>query len=381
MKNPYDTLGVGKTASTDEIKSAYRKLAKQYHPDLNPNNPSAEAKMKEVNEAYEVLSDDKKRHNFDTFGSAEGRSFGGGGAGGFDFGSAFGGGGFSDIFSSMFGGMGGDFGSAFGGRSARRQNRGNDIHINTILTFSESCLGVKKTVTFTRLQKCGECHGTGARGGSDFSTCGTCSGSGTVRQQRRLGGLVMENMGVCSACNGTGKNIRSKCDSCNGKGVNRKTVSYEVNIPAGIHDGQTINISGEGDAASGGEGISGNLLIGVKVTPHPLLIREEFDLYLELPITFTQAILGDKVQIPTIDGSTLLTIPPNTQSGTTHRLKGRGVKRLRSIGAGDLVVKIVVEIPRNLSRAQIEQIRALEQTISRHEYAKRKAYTDKLDKL
>ena len=393
MKNPYESLGVSKSAGLDEIKAAYRKLAKKYHPDLNPGDKSAEEKMKEINSAYEVLGDEKKRANYDRFGNAEGMFGGGGGGnpfsgmGGFDFSSAFGGG-FSDIFEGIFGGGGG--GGGFGGmggfgetRTRKRSVQGGDVRISLNLTFTESCLGAKKTVTFSRFEKCSDCGGTGAKGGSNFSTCDHCKGSGRVRQQSRLGGFgIIENVVPCSACNATGRIIKEKCSPCAGKGAIKRQVDFEVSVPAGIADGQTLNISGEGDAPLGvAEGISGNLLIAVRVTPHQLLVRDEFDLYLELPITFTQAMLGDKIEIPTIEGTNILTIHEGTQSGTIHRLKGKGVKRLRGIGSGDLIVKIIVEVPKRLDRKQIDMLRVLDQIIPPNEYNKRKTYKEKMEKI
>lgn len=385
MKNPYESLGISKSASVDEIKLAYRKLAKKYHPDLNPNDKVAEEKMKEINAAYEILSDEKKRANYDRFGSAEGMGggFGGGGMGGFDFSSM---GGFSDIFEGIFGGGGGPF-SGMGGfgetRTKKRTVQGGDVRISLNLSFEESCLGIKKKVTFSRFEKCKDCGGTGAKGGSGYTTCEYCKGQGRVRQQQRLGGFgIIENVVPCSACNATGRIIKEKCTPCGGKGVVKREVDFEVNVPAGISDGQTLNISGEGDAPSGvAEGISGNLLISIRVTPHPLLVRDEFDLYLELPISFTQAMLGDKIQIPTIEGTSILTIHEGTQSGTIHRLKGKGVKRLRGIGSGDLIVKIVVEVPKRLDRKQTEMLRVLDQIIPTSEYSKRKTYKDKMERL
>lgn len=390
MKNPYESLGISKTASTDEIKTAYRKLAKKYHPDLNPNDKVAEEKMKEINAAYEVLGDEKKRANYDRFGSSEGAGTGfggggfGGGMGGFDFSSM---GGFSDIFEGIFGGAGGGF-SGMGGsyseaRTRKRAVQGGDVRISMNLTFEESCLGVKKKVTFSRFEKCTDCGGTGAKGGSNYTTCDYCKGQGRVRQQQRLGGFgIIENVVPCTACNATGRIIKEKCTPCGGKGVIKRQIDFEVNVPAGISDGQTLNISAEGDAPLGvAEGISGNLLISIRVTPHPLLVRDEFDLYLELPISFTQAMLGDKIQIPTIEGTSLLTIHEGTQSGTIHRLKGKGVKRLRGIGSGDLIVKIIVEVPKRLDRKQTDMLRVLDQTISPSEYYKRKIYKEKMEKL
>lgn len=395
MKNPYETLGVSKSASIDEIKTAYRRLAKANHPDLHPGDKAAEEKMKEINSAYEVLGDEKKRANFDRFGSAEGMFGGGGGGGGGNPFSGMGGfsdifsgsGGFSDIFEGIFGGGGGggfaEARAGGGGAARKRTVQGGDVRINLTLSFEESCLGVKKTVTFSRFEKCADCGGTGARGGTDFSTCDHCKGSGRVRQQTRLGGFgVIENVVPCSACNATGRIIKEKCGACAGKGAIKRMVDFEVNIPAGISDGQTLNISGEGDAPIGvAEGISGNLLIAIRVTPHPLLVRDEFDLYLELPISFTQAMLGDKIQIPTIEGNSLLTVHEGTQSGTVHRLKGKGVKRLRAIGSGDLVVKIVVEVPKHLDRKQLDMLRVLDQLIPENEYQKRSIYRDKMSRM
>lgn len=386
MKNPYESLGVSKSATLDEIKLAYRKLAKKYHPDLNPNDKVAEEKMKEINAAYEVLGDEKKRANFDRFGSAE-NAGGSGFSGGFGGGNPFAGmGGFSDIFESMFGGGGfsGMGSSGFGEtRTRKRAVQGGDVRLSMSLSFEESCLGVKKTVSYSRFEKCTDCGGTGAKGGSNFTQCEHCGGSGSVRQQQRLGGFgVIENVVPCSACNATGRIIKEKCSPCAGKGAIKRQVNFEVNVPAGIADGQTLNISGEGDAPLGvAEGISGNLLITIRVNPHSLLVRDEFDLYLELPISFTQAMLGDKIQIPTVDGTTLLTVHDGTQSGTIHRLKGKGVKRLRGIGSGDLIVKIIVEVPKRLDRKQTEMLRVLDQIIPTSEYPKRKAYKEKIDKL
>jgi len=380
VKDPYGTLGVNKSASADEIKSAYRKLAKQYHPDQHPNDKSAEAKFKEISAAYEILSDPGKKSNFDRFGSAEGGfgGFGGGSSGfsdfgGFDFGGAFSG--FGDIFNSVFEGGFGDF---MGGGRRQRANRGNDITVSVSLSFKESCLGVKKTVTFSRFEKCHDCNGTGAKHGTATSTCSYCNGNGRVRQSQRLGGMTFEQVVPCSACNASGQIIKEKCGACSGKGSNKKNVSYEVNIPAGIADGQILNIAGEGDAPTGGDGLSGALLIKVKVAQHPILIRSDYDLYLELPISFTQAILGDKVEIPTVEGRIEFTVPPYTQNGYTQRLRGKGIKKLRGIGSGDLIVKVIVEMPKSLDKKQVEAIRTLNGEVSPRAYEKRQKYNNAL---
>ncbi|MCL2846761.1 MAG: molecular chaperone DnaJ [Firmicutes bacterium] len=380
-KNPYETLGVAKTATPDEIKSAYRKLAKKYHPDQNPGDKNAEAKFKEISVAYEVLSDPQKRSNFDKFGSAEGGmggmgGFGGGDFGGFDFGSM------GDIFSSFFDGGIGDLFGGGGRRGTQRNHRGNDIQVNVTLSFTEAALGAKKSVTFTRFEKCHDCNGSGAKNGTAVDTCSYCNGAGRVKQTSRIGRFgVMENVVPCSACNGTGKVIRDKCPTCSGKGANKKTINYEVNIPAGIADGQILNISGEGDAATGGDGVSGNLLIGVRVASHPILVRDDFDLRLELPISFTQAILGDQIRIPGIEGEIDFTIPPYTQSGAVHRLKGKGIKKLQAIGTGDLIVKIIVETPTKLDRHAVAAIKSLDRDIGDREYPKRTAFRDKMKKM
>ena len=380
MKNPYEALGVSKTASADEIKSAYRRLAKKYHPDANPNNKEAEEKFKEINSAYEILSDPKKKANFDKFGSADGPSFGGGaggagGFGGFNFGGGFGG--FSDIFENLFDG---DLGSMFGGRrsSQTRTQKGSDIVIDMNITFEESCNGVSKNVTFNRNERCPDCHGTGAKDGSSLKTCSYCNGAGHVKQTQRLGAFgVIENVVTCSVCNGTGKVITDKCKKCNGKGNLKKPVSYTVSIPAGIDDGQTLTISGEGNTPNG-TGISGDLHIRVHVEKHPILVREDFDLYMELPITFTEAILGTKVRIPVIGGTTTLEIPPNTQNGAIHRLRGRGIKKLRGIGTGDLVVKIFVEMPKTVDKRVAQLLSALDTDLKLDAYKKVASYRSKV---
>ena len=384
-KDLYSVLGVSKGASEADIKSAFRKLAKQYHPDANPGNAEAEAKFKEVSAAYEVLSDSKKRAMYDRTGAYDGMP--GGNPGGF---GGFGPGGFGGFdFSEAFGGMGDAFNSFFGGedlfsraRGQARTFKGNDIQLNINLSFKESALGVRKTVTFSRFEKCKDCSGNGSKNGTAIDKCNYCRGQGMVRQTTKLGRFgVIENVVPCQACNASGRLVREKCGKCGGKGASKKTVDYEVNIPAGIDDGQILNIPGEGDAATGGEGMSGNLLIGVRVTPHPILVRHEFDLHLELPISFTQAILGDKVQIPTVDGIMDFTIPPYTQTGYTQRIKGKGIKKLRAVGSGDLIVRILVEIPSKLGRRELELMRHLDQTLGERDYSKQATYLDKLRRL
>ena len=377
MTNPYESLGISKTASADEIKSAYRRLAKKYHPDANPNNKAAEEKFKEINAAYEILSDPQKKANFDRFGSADGASFGGGasgaGFGGFDF-SGFGG--FGDIFENIFDqGIDGIFG---GRRSRSRASRGSDIVIDCDITFEESCNGTTKNIVFNRNERCPDCHGTGAKDDNSLQTCSYCHGAGQVKQGQRLGGLVIENVVTCPVCHGSGKVITDKCKTCGGKGSSKKQISSKINIPAGIDDGQTLTISGEGNMAEGVTGIPGDLQIRIHVAKHPILMREDFDLYMELPITFTQAILGTKVKIPVIGGYMDLEIPPNTQNGTIRRIHGKGVKRLRSIGNGDLIVKIFVEMPKTVDKRTAQLLEALDTDIRADSYKKVASYRSKV---
>ena len=373
-KDLYGVLGVSKTATEADIKSAYRRLAKQYHPDQNPDNKEAEAKFKEINAAYEVLGDEKKRANYDKFGSADGPNMGGFGGGGFGQGGfgGFSGFDFSSAFESFFGG---------GARQANRSFRGNDIKLNINLSFQEAAHGTKKTVQFTRFERCGDCNGNGSKNGNAIEKCGYCKGAGAVRQSTKFGFAYIENVVPCSACNASGRVIKEKCQKCSGKGAQKKSVNYEVNVPAGIDDGQILNITGEGDAAIGGEGMSGNLLIGVRVAAHPILVRHDFDLHLELPISFTQAILGARVKIPTVDGFMDFVIPPYTQTGYLQRIKGKGIKRLRQIGSGDLIVKVLVEVPTKLGRRELELLRHLDENLSNNDYPKKGTYLDKLRRL
>jgi molecular chaperone DnaJ len=324
--------------------------------------------------AYEILSDEKKKANFDKFGSADGpQGFGGGGFGGFDFGGFSG---FGDIFENLF--EGGGF--SFGGMSGRHRQtvKGEDIILDVTVSFEESCNGASKKVMFNRNEKCRVCNGTGAKDGSSFTQCSYCHGAGRVKQTQRLGAFgVMENVVPCSVCGGTGKVITEKCHDCNGKGTVKKQVAYEVNVPAGIDNNQTLTITGEGNAATGG-GISGDLHIRIRVIPHPILLREDFDLYMELPITFTEAILGVKVKIPVIGGTTVLDITPNTQNGTVHRLRGKGVKKLRSVGAGDLIVKVFVEVPKAVDKKVAQLLNALNSDIKIDAYKKVASYRERV---
>lgn len=370
-KDYYSILGVDKSASADEIKSAYRRLAKKYHPDINPSEEAAN-KFKEINEAYEVLGDDKKRANYDQYGSPDGPQFGGGGgAGGFgDFFSG-GGGGFSDIFSDIF--------SAFGGGGAQSQRvmeKGDDIFVNIVLSFEEACFGVEKNITFNKIEKCPDCKGTGAKNGKEFTVCPDCKGTGRVRfQQNTMFGTTIREAG-CTTCNATGKIIKEKCSTCNGKGYSKISKTVKVKVPAGIDDGQTIRMRGEGNAPVR-DGINGDLNIHVSVSPHKVLVRKGNDIYLDLYIPFTKALLGTKIEIPTLKGPYVLTIPELTPSGTVMRLKNKGVKVLNRDAYGDMLVSIKAEPPKNMDRATKKAIEELDGKIDEKSYTKYQNFLSK----
>ena len=373
-KDYYSVLGVDKSASEDEIKSAYRRLAKKYHPDLN-KTPEAAEKFKEINEAYSVLGDAKKRANYDQFGSADGNSFGAGGgaSSGGGFGDFFGGGGgFSDIFSDIF--------SAFGGSGraeSRTRARGQDINISINLTFEEACFGCEKNITIGKLDKCSSCKGTGAKDGREFSVCPECNGTGRVRyQQNTLFGTTIRETG-CPKCNGTGKIIKEKCSVCNGKGTIRTNKTIQVKLPAGIDNGQTLRMRGEGNAPTR-DGVNGDLNIKVSVSPHKILVRKGSDLYMDLYLPFTTTLLGGKVDIPTLEGLYSLNIPELTASGTVFKLKNKGVKELNREAYGDLYVTVKAETPKSLDKQTKAKLQELAKDIGDNSYTK---YTNYLKKM
>ena len=352
----YEVLGVEKSVSDDELKKAYRKAAKKYHPDLNPGDEAAEKAFKEVNEAYEVLSDKEKRSRYDQFGHAGvDPNFGAGGYGDGGFGGF--GGGFGD-----FGDLGDIFGSIFGGGfggGGRRSNpnaprRGNDAAASVVISFEEAAKGCKKTVSVTKIESCKECGGSGAEKGSTTKTCPVCNGSGQVLNRQRTPIGYVQTQQVCGNCHGSGKVIEKPCPTCLGKGRIRHTVEHTVDIPAGIDDGQVINIRGGGDSGVNG-GPAGDLRINVNVRPHPIFERDGYDIYCEVPITFTQAALGAEITVPTLDGKVKFTIHEGTQPGDEFKLKGKGVQRLHYSGKGDQYVKIIVEVPKDLNKAQREK--------------------------
>ena len=364
----YEVLGVDKSVSDDDLKKAYRKAAKKYHPDLNPGDKEAEKSFKEVNEAYEVLSDKEKRARYDQFGHAGvDPNFGAGGGygGGFtgDFGDL------GDIFSSFFG----------GGRRANPNapRRGNDTAATVNLSFEEAAKGCKKTVKVTKIDNCKECGGSGAEKGSSPKTCPVCHGTGQVASTQRTPFGVMQTQQVCNNCHGSGKIIDKPCHTCAGKGRIRHTVEQSVDIPAGIDDGQVINLRGGGDAGVNG-GPAGDLRINVNVRPHPIFERRGYDVYCEIPITFTQAALGDEIVVPTLDGKVKFTIHEGTQPGDEFKLRGKGIQRLNYSGKGDEYVKIAVEVPKELSKAQKEKLKEFDKATDEKNYKKRKGFSDKI---
>ncbi len=369
QKDYYETLGVSKNATDDEIKSAYRQMAKKYHPDLN-KTPEAAEKFKEINEAYSVLGDKQKRANYDQFGQADGpQGFGGSGFSGFSDGEGFGG--FEDIFNifSNFGGRGG---------SRTRQEEGDDIETDITLSFTEAAFGVEKEITINRKERCPDCHGTGAKSSRDYVTCSECNGTGRVTYtQQTLFGMT-RTTGACRNCNGKGKVVKDKCPNCRGTGLKNVTAKIKVKVPAGIDNDQVIKMTGQGNQTASTDGIPGDLRILVKVQPHSLLTRKGFDLYVDVYAPITTLLLGGKVEVPTLKGTTTIDVAPLTQSNTKYTLKGKGIKYLKGIGSGDLFVTLKGEMPKDLDRNSIKLIKELESSINERSYPKTNNYKKKL---
>ena len=368
----YSVLGVDRDVNDDDLKKAYRKAAKKYHPDLHPGDKEAEKNFKEVNEAYEVLSDKEKRARYDQFGHAGVDPNFNPGAGG--FGGGFGDfGDLGDIFSSFFGG---GFG---GGRQANPNapRRGGDVSTNVNLSFEEAAKGCKKTVKVPKIDTCDVCHGSGCEAGTSAKTCPVCHGSGHVTSVQRTPFGQMQTQTVCHNCHGSGKIIDKPCKKCAGKGRIRHTVEREVNIPAGIDDGQVLNVRSGGDAGVNG-GPSGDLHVNVNVRPHPIFERQGYDVYCEIPITFAQAALGDEITVPTLDGKVKFQIHEGTQPGDEFKLRGKGIQRLNYPGRGDQYVKINVEVPRDLSKDQKAKIKEFDSSTSAKNYKKQKSFLDKV---
>lgn len=375
----YEVLGIQRGASDDEIKRAYRSLAKKYHPDMNPGDKEAEQKFKEINEAYAVLSDSEKKARYDQYGFAGVDPSAGGGAGFGDFGGFggfdFGGSGFDDILNSFFGG---------GGSSSSRRNGavdGNDIIYRLTLTFEEAAFGVKKEISYAKIEKCSECEATGAAKGSTVEKCPTCGGTGQVRRTQRTALGMFQTTGVCDDCHGSGKKITNPCSNCSGKGYIRVTKKLEVSIPAGIDNGQKVAIRNEGDVGRNG-GRSGDLVIAVTVRDHEIFERDGYNLYCEIPITFAEAALGAEIDVPTLEGDVKYKIPEGTQTGTEFTIKGKGIVRPdNSNRKGDLIFTVYVEIPTNLSNKQKDIIKEFAESCGDSNHKKQKKFADKIDKL
>lgn len=353
----YEVLGVSKTASDSEIKSAYRKLAKKYHPDMNPGDKEAEAKFKEASEAYAILSDADKRRQYDQFGHAAFDGGAGGGAGGFDFNGFNMGDIFGDIFGDFFGG---------GGRSRSANNgpmKGQNVRVSVHLTFEEACFGTEKEIELNIKEDCAKCHGTGAKPGTQPETCSKCGGKGQVvfTQQSLFG--VVRNVQACPDCHGTGKIIKDRCPDCGGSGYISRRKKISVSIPAGIDNGQSIRIRDKGEPGING-GPRGDLLVQVIVGRHPIFQRQDYDIYSTAPITFAQAALGAEVRIKTIDGDVMYTVKPGTQTDTRVRLRGKGVPTTRNKQVrGDHYVTLVVQVPTKMNAEQKELLKAFDQAM------------------
>ena len=353
----YEVLGVSKTASDSEIKSAYRKLAKKYHPDMNPGDKEAEAKFKEASEAYAILSDADKRRQYDQFGHAAFDGGAGGGAGGFDFNGFDMGDIFGDIFGDFFGGS---------GRSRSANNgpmKGQNVRVSVHLTFEEACFGTEKEIELNIKEDCAKCHGTGAKPGTQPETCSKCGGKGQVvfTQQSLFG--VVRNVQACPDCHGTGKIIKDRCPDCGGRGYISRRKKNSVSIPAGIDNGQSIRIRDKGEPGING-GPRGDLLVQVIVGRHPIFQRQDYDIYSTAPITFAQAALGAEVRIKTIDGDVMYTVKPGTQTDTRVRLRGKGVPTTRNKQVrGDHYVTLVVQVPTKMNAEQKELLKAFDQAM------------------
>ena len=365
----YEVLGVGKNATDEEIKRAYRKKAKECHPDLHPDDKEAVERFKELNEANEVLSDPDKRARYDQYGFNDpmnGMGGGGGGNpfGGFDFGMG-------DIFDQLFnGGMGSRYGRSQG------PVQGNDLRYELHITFEEAAKGCEKSFEIYRNELCDTCKGTGAKPGTSPVTCPNCKGAGQIRQT----GGWMTTVRTCPACGGSGKVIQDKCTSCGGSGRTRKKRTVTVKVPAGIDNGQTIIMNGQGEPGLRG-GPSGDLYIVIGVKPHKLFRRDGFNLLLDFPISFTTAALGGDVEVPTLSGPIKYRIPEGTQPGTEFRIKGSGIQQLRGNGKGDLVLKVKVEIPKRLNNKQKELLRQFDEITTDKEYDGRKTFMDRVKDL
>ncbi len=353
-KDYYTTLGVEKGATKGEIKKAYKRLAKKYHPDLNKNNSQAEEKFKEINEAASVLGDEKKRAQYDRFGTVGSGGFGGGAAG-FDF-SDFP---FADIFEDI---LGGNRGFGFGGTRRQRRSttrRGRDLGTELEVSLEDVTFGAEKNITIKRNELCGQCNGTGAYSDSDFITCPTCDGHGVVQHSRRTPFGMFSTTTTCGACHGEGKAIKRVCGTCKGKKVTFIEKKLVVNIPTGLQDGARLRIPNEGQPGSK-PGMNGDLFIRISIAAHKIFERERDNLYCEVPITFVQAAIGDEIEVPTLKGKAKLTIPSGTESHTLFRMRDKGIPHLRSKGKGSQYVRVKIVVPKKLSKEQKKALKEFE---------------------
>lgn len=373
----YEVIGLKKGASDDDIKKAYRKLAKKYHPDLNPGDKEAEAKFKEVNEAYEVLSDSSKREKYDQFGHAGvDPSYGGGGGYSYSGGSPFGQDiDLGDIFNSFFGGFGRN-----GGASRNSSRRGSDTEALLNISFEDAAKGCDKEVSYQKIDLCDDCGGSGARKGSSPKKCSECNGTGQVTVNQRTPFGVIQTTRTCEKCSGNGKIIENPCPSCSGQGRVRKNKKITLHVPAGVNDDQILNVRDHGNAGVNG-GPSGDLHVYINVRPHPIFERKGDDVWCEVPITFTQAALGDDITVPTLDGRVEYHVHEGTQPGDIFKLKGKGIARVHGRGRGDQYVKINIEIPKQLSAGQREILREFDKNTNEKNYQNRKNFFDKIKKL
>ena len=365
----YEVLGLSKGAGDAEIKKAYRSMAKKYHPDMNPGDKEAEAKFKEVNEAYAVLSDADKKAQYDQFGHAAfdqtaGGGYGGGFGGFGDFGDI------GDIFGNIFGG-------AFGGSSSRNRNapmRGEDVGVRVTVSFEEAAFGVKKDISYNRVQKCPDCSGSGAAKGTSPETCSACGGQGQRRVTQRLGGMAFQTTATCDKCRGTGKIIKNPCTNCRGTGYIKVTKKLSVNIPAGIDDGERIALRSQGcDGRNGGP--AGDLIITVNVKRHSVFERDGYNIYCEIPITVAEATLGSEIDVPTLEGNQKFTIPEGTQPGTQFTIRQKGIPYVNNVNRkGDLIFTVNVEIPKSLTEKQKEHMRAFADSCGEGNYSKKSGF-------
>ena len=369
-KDYYEILGVSKNATQDDIKKAYRAQVKKYHPDLHPGDSVAAEKFKELNEAHEVLSDEKKRKNYDTFGDPNGNMGGFGGAGGA---GGFGGfGGFEDIFGDIFGGFGGS-------RSrAQTKTKGEDVTIELTLSFLDAAKGCIREINYTRNEPCSSCRATGAKGGTAYKTCEKCGGTGQVQYTTSNGFFRSVSVRPCDECHGTGKKIIEPCKDCNGKGYVKSNTKIKLDIPAGADTGSYIRKAGFGEASKNG-GAPGDLIVVMKVEPSKIFKRKNFDLYVEVPISFTTAALGGKVKVPLIDDTIDYTIPEGTQSGKVFFVRGKGIKSRR--GTGDLYIVVTVEVPSKLSKDQKKILEELEKGTEIKQCPQMKQYRDNVESM